>query len=269
MAYRTSALPKAPPQLPRRARPPRCHHKHRRFIYEGVVPRRPRQLSLELQPRRRRGGRRAGAGRKPTPHRRRAAFAATHPSHVTLRVRTDVPSLRSAKLVSALERSFSQACDRGDFRLIHYSLQGNHVHLLVEATDRSSLARGMKAIGARLARAANRVFGRSGPVLTDHYHAHALKTARELRNALRYVLLNARRHAKKLRGAAGLDPASSARWFDGWRRAREATPQISDNIPRHPVARARTWLLRVGWRRHGLIDPGDVPGPARSGPSGC
>jgi hypothetical protein len=88
----------------------------------------------------------------------------------------------------------------------------------------------MKAVGARLARAVNRIFDRSGPVLADRYHMRVLKTPREVRNALRYVMLNARRHARKLIGAVRLDPASSARWFDGW-------------------------------RRHGAIDPSDVPGP--------
>lgn len=189
-------------------------------------------------------------------HQTRSEFAGTDPSHVTLRVRPGVPSLRSVKIVRELERSFSHGCDRGDFRLVHYSLQGNHVHLVVEAAHRRALSRGMKAVGARLARAVNRVFGRRGPVLADRYHARTLKTPREVRNALRYVLLNARRHAKKLAGAARLDLASSARWFDGW----TVSPLCSHAEAIRPVARARTWLLRTGWRRHGLIDPSDVPG---------
>jgi hypothetical protein len=99
-------------------------------------------------------------------------------------------------------------------------LQANHAHLLVEADDRSALARGMIAVGARLARAVNRVFRRSGPVLADRYHVRALKTPREVRNALRYVLLNARHHASRLMGGV-FDPASSARWFDGWKAVME------------------------------------------------
>jgi len=93
---------------------------------------------------------------------------------VTLKVRTDVPSLRTVRLVREIERSFSIACDRDDFRLTHYSLQGNHAHLIVEADDERALGRGMKAIGSRLARAVNRIFGRSGPVLADRYHVHVV-----------------------------------------------------------------------------------------------
>jgi len=171
-------------------------------------------------------------------------------------MRPDVPSLRCAKLVRTFERSLARVTERGDFRVVHYSLQSNHAHLLVEAASRDALARGMKAVGARLARAVNRVFRRVGPVLADRYHLRVLKTPREVRNAIRYVLLNARHHAKRLAGRVQLDPASSARWFDGWVTATSAG-ELSEQ---RPVARARTWLLAVGWKRHGLIDPADVPG---------
>jgi hypothetical protein len=114
----------------------------------------------------------------------------------------------------------------------------------------------MKAIGARLARAVNRTFGRRGSVLVERFHLHILRTPREVRNALAYVLLNARKHLGRLalRGSR-IDPASSGRWFEGWRNAR-------DQIPQDPpaVARPRTWLLSSGWRRHGLLAPDEMPG---------
>src|SRR6266404_7102448 len=229
------------------------------------------QLALELPSLRTWGGRRAGAGRKPGPkprvrHVSRASFRRL-PAHVTVRLRPKLPSLRTVAIVRAIERSFAAGCARPGFRLAHYSLQSNHAHLIVEATDREALGRGMKAIGARVARAVNRVRGRGGRVLADRYHLRLLPTPKEVRSALRYVLLNARRHAAKA-GAAltnagvAVDPASSARWFDGWRRAPGGEPtDIQTDFRAHPaVARARTWLLRIGWRRHGLLDPGDVPG---------
>ena len=143
---------------------------------------------------------------------------------MTLKVRSGLPSLRTVRLVRELERSFAAACERGRFRLVHYSIQNDHVHAIVEATSARNLASGMKSVGSRLARAVNRVFSRRGPVLADRYHRHVLRTPREVRNALAYVLLNARRHLAK-------------------------------------VGRALSrWLLRMGWRRHGLISPGEVPG---------
>jgi REP element-mobilizing transposase RayT len=186
---------------------------------------------------------------------------------VTLKVREDVPSLRSAKLVREIERSFARACERGRFRVVHYSIQHDHAHLMVEARDSEALGRGMKAIAARFARAVNRVFARSGRVLRDRYHLHVLETPREVRNALRYVLLNGRHHAAKgrgvLAGAVRIDPASSGAWFDGWREG-VARLVRSHSVGPPPVARARTWLLRRGWRRHGLLDPADVPGWTRN-----
>jgi hypothetical protein len=174
--------------------------------------------------------------------------------------------LRTVPIVREIERTFAVGCTRPGFRLVHYSLQGTHAHLIVEAQDRDALGRGMKAIGARLARAVNRIAGRTGPVLADRYHSRLLPTPREVHGALRYVLLNARHHASKAGATLGarvrLDPASSARWFDGWKRGapsshHDARAAAADQPP---VARARTWLLAVGWRRHGLLDPAAVPG---------
>jgi hypothetical protein len=184
---------------------------------------------------------------------------------VTLRVRPGVPSLRGGALVHEWRRSLAEANERGSFRVTHYALQGDHAHLIVEAHGKEALACGMKSIGARLARAVNRVGRRSGPVLDGRYHHRSLRSPREVRRALAYVILNARRHLAKSRGVsrsapAHLDGASSARWFDGWR------PEIASRLPSasgtSEVARPRTWLLRVGWRRHGLIDPAEVPGVA-------
>ena len=187
------------------------------------------------------------------PHLSRKAFDPRHPCHVTVRVREDVPSLRRPGVVKAIRKSWRRACDRGDFRLVHYSIQGNHVHLIVEAHDTDALARGMNALGARLAKAVNRIVGRAGRVLEDRFHHVVLRSPRQVRNALAYVLLNARRHLRK-RAPAGIDPASSGAWFDGWRRVSAAARDPAG------VAPPRSWLLAKGWRRHGLIDPASVPG---------
>jgi REP element-mobilizing transposase RayT len=183
--------------------------------------------------------------------------------HVTLRVKANLPSLRDGRFVREWRRSLVEASERGDFRVNHYSLQGDHAHLIVEAHGKKALARGMKSIAARLARALNRIAGRSGPALDGRYHHRSLRSPREVRRALAYVLLNARRHLAKRRqvsraAAARPDPASSARWFDGWRRT--LTAQGRGELASREVASARTWLLRTGWRRHGLIDPAEVPG---------
>jgi REP element-mobilizing transposase RayT len=226
-----------------------------------------RQLALDLREACGWGGRREGAGRPPgirprIRHRSRDPFPGRYPCMVTLKARPGLPALRNAALVRELERTFRAARERGAFRLIHYSLQHDHIHLIVEANGREALARGMKAIAARFARAVNRVFHRGGRVLADRYHLCVLRSPREVRARLAYVLLNHRKHARHAPRAALGDPASSGRWFDGW--STSPCPRARANAQRDPpVAPPRTWLLRLGWRRHGLIDPREVPGRRR------
>lgn len=145
------------------------------------------QLDLD---RVRHGGRRPGAGRKPGPnprirHRSRAALSRRLPCHVTLKVREGVPSLRTVRLVRELERSFAASCERNDFRLVHYSIQGNHAHLIVEADCEVALGRGMKALGARLAKAVNRhlraIGARARRPLPPARAAHAARSSQRAR----------------------------------------------------------------------------------------
>ncbi len=227
----------------------------------------PKQLTFhDHRMRSGRGGPRPGAGRPrasanpPVHHVRRPPVPRDCPSHVTLRLLRGLPALRNRRFLRELRASLRDACERRGFRVVHYSVQRNHLHLLVEAAGKEALGRGMKAIAARVARAVHRAFGLSGPVLHGRYHLRVLRTPREVRNALASVLLNARKHWRERHGSPPperVDEASSGRWFQGWRRAfgsREPPPE-------HPeVAPPRTWLLSVGWRRHGLIDPAEVPG---------
>jgi REP element-mobilizing transposase RayT len=194
-------------------------------------------------------------------HLRREALTGREPCHVTLKVRAGLRTLRDVRVVRALEATFRAACNRGSFRVAHSSIQRDHVHLLVEADSREALGRGMKAIGTRVARAVNGVFRHSGPVLRDRYHLRVLRTPLEVRRALAYVLNNARKHLGARAPRLGrVDPASSGAWSSGWRAGALA---LARGPVAAPVAEAATWLLGVGWRRHGLLDPSEVPGLRR------
>ena len=204
------------------------------------------------------GGARKGAGRKPkgeealVPHDTRPALKSCYPVHVTMRLIEGLPSLRADAERAVLERTLHAGSDRFGFRLVHYSIQTNHLHLLVEATDRRALWRGMQGLAVRIARGLNRSWNRKGKVFADRYHAHILCSPSEVRNSLVYVLHNARRHGIPVRG---VDPYSSGAWFDGWR---ETGPPLRGS--REPVGvEARTWLLDVGWRRRGLLGIDESP----------
>jgi REP element-mobilizing transposase RayT len=197
------------------------------------------------------GGKRKGAGRKRTsekgsvPHDARPELAARHPVHVTLRLARGLPSLRQRRSHRVLQDAMRARRERLGLRLVQYSVQSNHVHLVVEADGRESLSRGMQGLTVRMARALNRAWTRAGKVFADRHHAHALRTPREVRNALAYVLQNARKHGARL--VEAIDPFSSGVWFDGW-----VDRPVRDDRD-SPVTPARTWLLRVGWRWHGAI----------------
>jgi putative transposase len=219
-----------------------------------------------------------GAARWPlVRHESREDFPKRHPCHVTLKVRRGIRSLRTACVVREIEAAFRRVrTRREDFRLVQYSIQDDHAHLIVEADGAEALGRGMKSLASRFAFAVNRALGRTGKVLADRYHLVMLETRRQVRNALAYVLLNARRHAAKrierlrrrgvkvsrLARARGLiDAASSARWFDGWRRDIDVDREPPRALGSEPaVDEPETWLLTEGWRLYGLLDPDEVPG---------
>lgn len=215
------------------------------------------------------GGRRKNAGRKPTgarsgvSHRRREPLASRFPVSVTLRVREHVPSLRRGKAYQLVREALEAASERGDFRVVEFSVQTNHIHLIVEAHHKEALARGMQALSIRIAKGLNRLMETRGKVLADRYHARILRTPRAVRFALRYVLNNRRKHAElplDPMWRRWIDPCSSALWFDGWSRKPDLStwPATARRAERF-LPRARTWLLRRGWRRHGLIDPASAP----------
>jgi REP element-mobilizing transposase RayT len=168
-----------------------------------------------------------------------------------VRIRSGLPRLRCERARAALERAFSAGCERFGFMLAHYSIQTTHLHLIAEARDRRALSRGMQGLLVRAARALNRVWARKGSVFSDRHHARALRSPREVRRALMYVLHNARHHGLRV---VGVDAFSSGPWFDGWTHRMIASKRAS------PLAAAKTWLLRLGWRRHGLLGVNATPG---------
>jgi REP element-mobilizing transposase RayT len=214
-----------------------------------------------------RGGYRPRAGRpkKPgagVPHRRRPILKLRTVLHVVVRVRDDVAHLRRSRMVKALAAAFRGGCQKVGYRLCHFSVQGNHIHLIIEADDAAALSVGMKGWSVRVARAINRVMGRKGRVFRDRYHAVLLRTGRQVRAALCYVLQNARRHGIEVpRGS--VDPFSSSWWFDGWTHERWRAGLKAP--PEGPtVTTAEGWLLKDGWRRWGAIGVDEVPAAAKT-----
>jgi putative transposase len=204
-------------------------------MLKSMARRNSKQIAFELCYRGR-GGYRLGAGRpkKPgagVPHVRRPKLAARHPVHVTARVRDEAARLRSRACFRLVASCIGTSCEREGFRLVHFSVQSNHLHLIVEAQDATALARGIQALSIRVARAVNRVLRRRGKVFADRYHAHQLRSPTETANAIAYVLGNAMIHAAR----------------SGRAMRHDAVDLLTSYGHRQLVAQPRTWLLRIGW----------------------
>ncbi len=135
-----------------------------------------------------------------------------------------------------------RASTREGFRLVEYSIQTNHLHLIVEADDRKALGRGMKGLLISVARRLNGLWGRKGRVFADRYFMRVVSSAVEVWRLLKYVLLNGRKHGQRFEG---VDPYSSGPWFEGWSGGRHTLPCFEE-IER-PTARARSRILRDDW----------------------
>src|SRR5450432_1492630 len=198
---------------------------------------RAKQLELALP---RRGGKRPGSGRPRTrlhpgllgtgvPHLKRKEFPARNPVHVTQRMQPGVGHLRTQSRLELIKRALRAASGKFGMQVVHFSIQGNHLHLIVEAEGREALSKSMKGLAVRIAVALNKLSGRRGTVFADRYHARILASPRQVANTLRYVLQNYRKHARETLPWSWRDPFASA--LEG------------------PLLPPKVWLLREGWTR--------------------
>ncbi len=198
-------------------------------------------------------------------HGRRPVLETRFPVHVTTRLVRGTGYLRGSRVYPAIRQALCGARERLGVRIVHFSVQSNHIHLIVEAVDQVALGRAMKGFGVRVARRLNKLAGRSGRAIADRYHARYLRTPTEVRRAIVYVLQNGAKHARD-EGRIGrgertwVDPYSSAAFFDGWHprcqksipaRDAPAHPLHGWGPPVFPVVPPRTWLLSIGWERAG------------------
>jgi REP element-mobilizing transposase RayT len=222
-----------------------------------------RQRRLDLRPRNRDGsvakkpGRPRKLGKHDPDHVTRPEVVSRHPVHVVLRVVGAVGNLRTHHAYRAIRGAIGKCAARTDYRVVHASLQSNHLHLLVEADSKLALSRGMQGFAISAAKRLNRELRRrTGDVFAFRYHATAITTPTQARNAISYILNNWRRHRNDARSPYRIDPFSSADRFRGWE-----TPHGNTHTEPLPVVRAASWLLTDGWTRAGPIRTDEIPGP--------
>ncbi|MBA3464126.1 MAG: transposase [Deltaproteobacteria bacterium] len=209
--------------------------------------------------------RKAGAG---APHTIREAFKPSEPLHIVLRVEEVMRNLRKRNMYRALRAATLAVASREDFRIVHVSIQRLHVHLLVEADGKRALSRGLQAFEISAAKHLNAALKwkkrRRGKVFTDRYHSEVIRSRRQARHALAYVLNNWRKHREDQGRNWNVDPFSTGCSFTGWKAFEERL--LMWNVPAtyEPmfVWLPKTWLLREGWMLYGRIDFHEVPSSA-------
>jgi REP element-mobilizing transposase RayT len=224
----------------------------------------------------RHGGKRRGAGRKPSGRRARQGhdarpdFKPYHALHVVTRVVPAVGSLRQRTMYKALRDASITAALRERFRIVHISLQRDHVHLLVEAQNKAALARGVQGFLISAARNIQTALGkaggrRRGKVFADRYHLEVITSPTQARNTISYVLSNWRHHKEDEHGLARtwlVDPFSSGISFPDWTELADQPWMwpIRETYDPLMVRRPQGWLLREGWKLAGPISARTVPG---------
>jgi REP element-mobilizing transposase RayT len=166
--------------------------------------------------------------------------------HVTMKRVAARSSLRSEPIAAVIRVQIAHAVKRG-VRVLHFTIQHDHLHFMIEADDRGSASRGMQLLFSRIAQEVNRIERRHGKVFRDRHHRRALITPSEVRNCIVYVMFNDRKHATSFEVDGWIDPCSSAMWFEDWDPRARPPPQTSSGPS--PLARPRTWLAQIGWRK--------------------
>jgi len=218
-------------------------------------------------------GRPVPQGKRPSErHEARRAFKPSEPVHVVLRVEKGVQPLRRRDMYKALREATLVVASREGFRIVHISIQGTHIHLLVEASNKTALARGMQAFQISAAKKMNARITvvdpgtqepgrRRGKVFSDRYHAEVITSRRQARHALAYVLNNWRKHCEDEKVSWKVDPYSSGTSFRGWKAFEDPGFEFTMPAGYEPmhVWEPKTWLLREGWMIYGRIGFDEVP----------
>lgn len=188
------------------------------------------------------GGRRPGSGRKRihskgVAHRTRERVNLKIPLHINFKVKA---SIRNKLCLKILKRAILNGREKG-LIISHFSLQSNHVHLIIEARDNKTLTKGMRSLTITFAKNINK-----GSIQIERYHLHVLKSLNEVKNAVHYVLFNEQKHRNLKR--AYVDHFSSLQFHPNLKQlAKEARIAIVMNrgLTEHSFLNGPySWMLK-------------------------
>lgn len=141
---------------------------------------------------------RKGGGRRPKHdkgirHIKRPEIKRLTSLHLTVKILKDKAGIKNKQTLALLKHAILKARKKG-LRIIHFTLEYDHVHLLVEANDNEVLGRGMMVFGVTMAKGINRLKSIKGTVYKHRYHFRKINSPRELKNVLHYIFNNGIKH---------------------------------------------------------------------------
>lgn len=129
-------------------------------------------------------------------HTPREVISKPSPLHLTVKLkRADIQNKVVLRILKhAIYRSRLQGV-----RVVHFSLEHDHVHLYVECGNNFVLGKAMKAFGVTFVRGINKFKRSKGQLYKYRYHLRILKSAREVKNVINYILKNGIKHGRTLK----------------------------------------------------------------------
>ena len=197
--------------------------------------------------------------------------------HITVKARKGLPSFRSQRIHNMMlevlrNQIYVLRKYAGAFKVAHFSIQTNHIHIMIEADDTKTLRSGVSGLVIAFARQLAKLLGRKKcKVWAERFHSRELHAPRDVRNVLSYIFQSFKHHETTHGSGMRSRPHrySSARWFDGWyQQVLIPIPIDESAYMRGPppwvpttAGEPRTWLLGTGRKeRHGKLNMMDRPG---------
>lgn len=128
-------------------------------------------------------------------HTRRERITKQSALHFTIKVRENKADIKNKRLLKILHHAIKRARLK-KLKVLHYSLEYNHVHLLVEARDNQIIHQGMQAFGISFAKAINKIKFLKGRVYKNRYHFRKITSLRDYKNVLLYIFRNGIKHKR-------------------------------------------------------------------------
>ncbi|MEI8348179.1 MAG: transposase [Pseudomonadota bacterium] len=163
----------------------------------------------------------------PVPHRLREEIPKKKPVHVVWHLNPHVPPCRRKNILLIFKKAVLKGRLMG-LKVIHFSLMNNHLHLLIETENKKALAKALQSFAISFTKRLKNFNGlKKTPIFKERYFCHILKSLREVKHAIHYILMNGKKAGLS---RYDIDPYSSA--INLRSLCPKLFPELDFNLPR-------------------------------------